>query len=309
MTLPLAIRPRIRLRDEPERTRAAWAPPPWALPVAVYWGVMGFLTYGVSKAPSWLANEGTNVERSAIDVNPIERFTRVVARSDAPPAKSELPVVLENAPSVRNEAPPLRTGPQLEPMPALSTTTRAAQDEGRTRDAERSHRRSRPADDSVEIARPSVALHFDPVPQESFPMRDIPGLMPFAPAPDDAPPVTAHRVPRATSNLPSCESAAAASNNEWDLTAARGAPDLTRDAYAALLENGTYFSHCAVPAGTALDICAAVQKGRALGITVAAHPANPHVSACVKAAVESVSFPSHPRLDVTRTHFDAVSGR
>jgi hypothetical protein len=42
-----------------------------------------------------------------------------------------------------------------------------------------------------------------------------------------------------------------------------------------------------------------------VGITVLAHPANPGVSACVKAAVESLSFPSHPRLDVTRTHFEA----
>jgi len=76
-----------------------------------------------------------------------------------------------------------------------------------------------------------------------------------------------------------------------------------------VLENGAYLSHCAVPGGTSLDICAAVQKGRPVGITVLAHPANPQVSACVKAAVESLSFPSHRRLDVTRTHFDAVNGR
>jgi len=76
-----------------------------------------------------------------------------------------------------------------------------------------------------------------------------------------------------------------------------------------VLENGAYLSHCAVPGGTALDICAAVQKGRPVGITVLAHPANPQVSACVKAAVESLSFPSHPRLDVTRTRFEAVGGR
>jgi hypothetical protein len=131
----------------------------------------------------------------------------------------------------------------------------------------------------------------------------------FAPAPIDAPPAAARRVRRTTSMLPSCESAIAAANTEWDLTGARGAPDLSRDAYAAVLENGAYFSHCAVPAGTALDICAAVQKGRPLGISVLAHPANPQVSACVKAAVESLSFPSHPRLDVTRTHFGTVGGR
>jgi hypothetical protein len=76
-----------------------------------------------------------------------------------------------------------------------------------------------------------------------------------------------------------------------------------------VLENGAYLSRCAVPEGTVLDICAAVQKGRPVGITVLAHPANSQVSACAKAAVESLSFPFHTRLDVTRTHFEAASRR
>ena len=47
MTLPFALRSRIRLRDEPERTRAVRVSP-LALPVAAYWGIMGLLTYGVA---------------------------------------------------------------------------------------------------------------------------------------------------------------------------------------------------------------------------------------------------------------------
>ena len=62
MTLPLAIRPRIRLREEPEPTRSARVPP-IALPVVAYWMVMGFLTYGVSRAPSILSSDDASNER------------------------------------------------------------------------------------------------------------------------------------------------------------------------------------------------------------------------------------------------------
>jgi hypothetical protein len=303
MTLPLAIRPRIRLRDEPERSRAAWLPP-MALPVAVYWVVMGFLSYGVSKAPSWLGSEGARPERGAVDTSLVQRFTRAVATSEATPLRSEPLAVREEMPAT----PPHR--PLLEPQPALSTPATAPHDAGHARDAHRSRRKSRPTGDSLDTALPSFfAMHGDPVPEDSFTLHDESAPTTFVPAPKDAPPATARPTPHATSTLPSCESAVAAAVNEWDLTAARGAPDLSRDVYAAVLENGAYLSQCAVPGRTALDICAAVQKGRPVGITVLAHPANQQVSACVKAAVESLSFPSHPRLDVTRTHFEAMSGR
>jgi hypothetical protein len=327
MTLRLAIRPRIQLRDEPERSRAAWLPP-MALPVATYWVVMGFASYGISKAPSWLASDETRPERSLVDTSPVQQFTRAVAaRSELPPARSEPPVVREETREVRNETPTVRSTfdetpmptkvpatiphrPRLEPLLALPTAARAPRDAGRARDAHRSRRNNRPAGDSLDPALPSFfAMHGDPVPQDSFAMRDESAPTTFVPAPSDAAPAAARPVRHARSTLPSCESAVAKASNEWDLTAARGAPDLSRDTYAAVLENGAYLSHCAVPGGTALDICAAVQKGRAVGITVVAHPADPQVSGCVKAAVESLSFPSHQRLDVTRTHFEAVSGR
>src|ERR1041385_4046190 len=307
MTLPLAIRPRIRLRDEPERSRAAWAPP-MALPVAVYWVVMGFLTYGVSKGPSWLASDETRSERSAVDTGPVQRFTRVVtARGETPPAKSELVAVRDDVAAVRNDAPTVRSTfdeaptptevpatpayrPVLEPQPALSVAAPVPHDAGRAREAHRSRRNSRPARDARDTALTSfLPMHGDPVPEDSFTMRDDSALTTLLPAPSDAPPAAVGPVRHATSTLPSCESATTAMSIEWDLTAARGAPDLTRDAYAAVLENGAYLSRCGVPSGTALDICAAVQKGRPVGITVVAHPANPEVSACVKRSEEHTS--------------------
>src|SRR6185295_19814322 len=109
MTLPLAIRPRIRLRDEPERSRAAWAPP-MALPVTVYWLVMGFLTYGVSKGPSWFAREEMRLEQTAVETGPVRQLTGAfAARSETPIARSEPPIVREDAPRARDEAPAVRS--------------------------------------------------------------------------------------------------------------------------------------------------------------------------------------------------------
>jgi hypothetical protein len=107
--------------------------------------------------------------------------------------------------------------------------------------------------------------------------------------------------------LPSCESAAAAANQSIDLRGAPGAPDLTRDAFAAVLENGAYLSACAVPARTALEICAAVQDGQVVGLSVTTVPHDSAIRACVRRAVASLHFPRSARLDVTRTRFEAAS--
>jgi hypothetical protein len=89
-----------------------------------------------------------------------------------------------------------------------------------------------------------------------------------------------------------------------DLGAARGAPDLTRDAFAAVLEDGTYLNHCALPARTAIAICAAVQDGKVVGLSVTSEPRSPTINACVRRAVTALRFPRSPRLDVTRTRFE-----
>jgi hypothetical protein len=113
----------------------------------------------------------------------------------------------------------------------------------------------------------------------------------------------------ASRSVSSCEGAIATANEEMDLTKARGAPDVTRGAYAAVLEHGGYLRPCGVPSGMALDVCAAVRDGRAVGITVVTRPANAGVAACVRNAVAAIAFPKSPRLDVTRTRFDAARAR
>jgi eukaryotic-like serine/threonine-protein kinase len=103
----------------------------------------------------------------------------------------------------------------------------------------------------------------------------------------------------------SCESAQAAYIEEMSVSGPRGQADLTQGQYASVLNRGTYFGHCGVPDSMSVNICAAVQNGRAVGVTVTTNPRNGRVSSCVASAVRGLSFPSHPKLDVARTTFAA----
>lgn len=73
--------------------------------------------------------------------------------------------------------------------------------------------------------------------------------------------------------------------------------------YGAVLNRGTYFAHCKVPSGTKLSICAAIQGGSAVGVTVETSPYQPELAECVAKSVLELKFPSRARLDVTRTTF------
>jgi hypothetical protein len=134
-----------------------------------------------------------------------------------------------------------------------------------------------------------------PEAKEARPERPRERLDPKPPPPEPEPTMPA---------VASCEAAVAANQEQMDLTR-RGTstPDVTREAYAALLENGSYLAPCNVPDHVALDLCVAVQNGRAVGITVGTTPRNARVRACVTRAVQRIAFPQSPRLDVTRTRF------
>lgn len=102
----------------------------------------------------------------------------------------------------------------------------------------------------------------------------------------------------------SCESAQNAYVEEMKM-GSRGQADLTAGQFQSVLGRGTYFSHCGVPNNMTVNICAAVQNGRAVGVTVRTTPPSPQHQACVAGGVRRLSFPSHPKLDVTRTTFAA----
>jgi hypothetical protein len=98
----------------------------------------------------------------------------------------------------------------------------------------------------------------------------------------------------------SCETARSRYVEDFDKSSP---PDLTAGAYGKVLNNGTYLNACGVPESMKVTVCAAVQNGRAVGVTVSTQPRDTRVSSCVSGAVRGLSFPSHPRLDVTTTTF------
>ena len=73
--------------------------------------------------------------------------------------------------------------------------------------------------------------------------------------------------------------------------------------FGAVLNRGAYFAHCRVPDSTKLSICAAIQNGSAVGVTVGTRPYQPELAECVAKGVRALKFPSSPRLDVTKTTF------
>jgi hypothetical protein len=126
---------------------------------------------------------------------------------------------------------------------------------------------------------------------------------PSAPA-ETTPP--AHEPAPAAGPITSCEAAVARNNEQITLGGPRAPADITREAYASILQNGRYLAGCRIPDRSVFEICAAVKDGRAVGITVVSTPASAELNACVRRAVARLPFPSNPKLDVTHTRFDAV---
>src|SRR6202012_857201 len=73
----------------------------------------------------------------------------------------------------------------------------------------------------------------------------------------------------------SCEGARAKYIEDYDKAAP---PDLSAGAYGNVLNKGTYLNACGVPANMSVNVCAAVQNGRAVGVTVTTNPPNKGIS-------------------------------
>jgi hypothetical protein len=101
----------------------------------------------------------------------------------------------------------------------------------------------------------------------------------------------------------SCEAAQASYVEEMSVGGPHGQADITGGQYAAILNRGSYFAHCGVSDSAKISICAAVQNGRAVGVTVVVNPRNRGSESCIAAGVRGLSFPSNPKLDVTHTSF------
>ena len=276
---------------------------------------MGALTYGFTRL-------GPNpLDEAVTEPAPPATLPAPVAEPQTPVemAPAALPPVTEPSVPVAETEPPAAVE-----SPAAVAMTR----EPEQSDNERSERRAeaRPSETRSERTEPrptqtaepaAVAFSFPEFTDSSRPARrerasDGPRIdslferaeeRPSKDAEPSTPPATDREAPVAVT---SCEAAIARNNEQLTIGGARGPADVTREAYAGILQNGRYLSGCSIPDRTVFEICAAVKDGHAVGITVVSSPSSSELNACVRNAVRRLKFPQNPRLDVTHTRFDAV---
>lgn len=345
MAVRLAIRPRLKLPAEPvAKLRRGPRLPPLTIPAVIYWIGMGALTYGFTQLgenPLQAASLSLDTGPAQLEMNTEPPLPSQPEPGSAPgelpepPPRSSAPALAALAPEVdraweperqreseplaaRERGPESRVGAERERMKRSSDTLETL--------ARRSTPETAPAPLTALDASPAARLTFPDFTDSSRPAeRERASSGPridsdlFAgsstasagpsaekPASDGSAAASPDSAAPALPVGSSCEAAIARNNEEIRIGAARGAADLTRNAYASILENGRYLAGCSVPDRTVFEVCAAVQGGRAVGITVVSNPSNARLNACVRRAVSHLKFPESARLDVTRTRFDAV---
>lgn len=312
MAVRIDIRPRLTLRDEPKaKVRRGVRLPPLTLPSVAYWLAMGGLTYFFAHLE-----------------NPLGSAAVAEASPPREPAPALEPAPIEAAPEpVAAPAPPIASPSEPPPNEETEAPSELAEREQpqpedrrpETRSERREAAEAASEAPAVVAAAPAPRLEFPEFTDSSRPRRAeraadgprIDGLFERReererseePSPATPPPKT----DEAPAVVTSCEAAIARNNEQLTLGAPRGPVDITRDQYAAILQNGRYLSGCSLPERTVFEICAAVRNGRAVGITVTSNPPSSSLNACVRRAVSRLEFPANPKLDVTHTRFDAVS--
>src|SRR6478735_6205345 len=305
MPVEFALRPRIRLREEPAPARRARARlPKFALPALTYWLVIGGLVYEFVRHHDLIARpsetEAALVPLPAAppEVRPWWRPLPARPAPAPPPPEAAEPPALE--PSFEAPiAPPEIQAAIPEPEPQLAVAEPPALELPlRSEPALRAPaKHAQPRNAAPELAPASApALARSPTPvKEREPARDL-VPSPTSTLPDPPRPAYA-------SALPSCESALASASQDIDFSGNNRAADLPTQAIAAVLENGAWLASCAVPEHTALDVCVAIKGGHVVGASVTARPADAALSACVRRRASSLQFPYSPHLDVARTRF------
>jgi len=318
MPLEFALRPRFNLeRPVPRRRTVQRRFLRLAVPIAAYWLAIAGVTHAFLRSAAEEPGPGdplaSDAELAATEAPTIPDVEGADEGATAPPevpAPPAAPAANDDGPAAPRDvaaadttelgSPALTTAP-LTPAPPRAPAPRADLEPDflprRTLAAPEPAPSPQPRVARAEPRRsePPLALFAPLVDEPATPRADVP-----APAPKQE---STKEEARAFA-LPSCEAAAASANDTIDMQGARGAPDLTRDAFAAVLENGSYLNRCEIPARTALDVCAAVQNGKVVGISVTSTPRSSHINACVRRAVVGLRFPSNARLDITRTRFE-----
>jgi hypothetical protein len=305
MPLEFALRSRFDLtRPAPRRRLSGFQLHPLVLPIGAYWFALAGLAYALF------------IHRAPVDV-----AERAVGSGDSPGTNAPSEPAIQSPSSAGMSQTDTIQGPaKQEPNPVpwvepLQDEPRSDQDlDAQDLDSvSRSREPADTADDRVNRKRVSRQTP-PPVVQDevSAKARSLEHTPVDEPAPPrselarEAEPEQSPRGETQTGSLPSCEAAAATANQSIDLGSARGAPDLTRDAFAGVLEHGAYLTRCAIPPRTALEVCAAVRDGAVVGVTVTTEPRDAAINACVRRAVTALRFPRSSQLDITRTRFDRV---
>jgi hypothetical protein len=99
-----------------------------------------------------------------------------------------------------------------------------------------------------------------------------------------------------------CEQAREQYTEEINVGAGASA-DLKAEDFAAVLNNGTYLAPCDVPTASKVRICAAVQNGHAVGVTVQLDPPSPEMEVCVSGQVRQLAFPANAKMDFVNVNF------
>ncbi len=82
-----------------------------------------------------------------------------------------------------------------------------------------------------------------------------------------------------------------------------GKADLTADQLGAPMRSSGFFASCGLPDSANADICVAVKRGRAVGVSVAVSPINNRVAACIDRSARRLAFPVSDNLDVVHQKF------
>lgn len=319
MAVRIDIRPRITLREERSAPRRRFQLPPLTLPAVGYWAAMAALTYFFAGLGDKSFDSARAAASEVVDRAPPEPLRAEAPEPPTPPlAATTASAEPEPAPVALEQPaePEAETEPERDNRRTLSSTLAGRTEERASVEREREHEPA-PEQPLARLDEPAPRLTFPEFTDSSAPTRrerasDGPRLDGLferrADEPGSAPPpATAPETERSESRaLPSCEAAVARNNETIELGAPRGPADITREAYASILQNGSYLSGCAIPDRTVFEICAAVRDGRAVGVTVSSSPPSASLNACVRRAVSRLKFPSNPRLDVTHTRFDAA---
>lgn len=272
------------------------------VPIGIYWLALAGVAHAVIEHTRHPAEPVATSEAQGANL-PLMPLVQEPAAPDVP---------AESAPVAENEPAPLAVIPQpiqdtMPPEPPPRAPEPEPEPPMLAAASEREPLRQAPS----HTTSPDVPAR--PLPAQPTPRRELTSLESLPRESKQEPPErSVLRRPEPSEEalpktaLPSCEAAAESAQETIDLRGSRGAPDLTRGAFAAVLENGAYLARCSIPERTALDICAAVQDGKVVGVSVRAEPANAAISSCVRRAVAALRFPQSARLDITRTRFEAV---